>query len=105
LDGSNVTQPNDGGSGTVNCQYYAEGTEPEPGNGSYEVFQLVPIPGSLVFAIRSVTFADAYLRLDGSRDTSWRGSGGGIVNCQYYAQGNQPTSGNTETFYIAAVSL
>jgi hypothetical protein len=95
-------QPN--AAGTVNCQYYAEGTEPDPGIGSWEAFQLVSIPGSPVFAILSVNFANVYLRMDGSRDTSWSGSGGGIVNCQYYAEG-QPTAGSLEASYIAAVSL
>lgn len=105
IDGRTVTQFNGGGSGTVNCQYYAQGTQPQVGNGNDEAFELVPIPDSPVFAIRSINYPNAYLRLAGADVTSRRGNGAGIVNCQYYAEGNQPqwAAGNDEVFYVSAI--
>jgi hypothetical protein len=105
MDGSEVTQFNVNGSGTVNCQYYATGTKPQVAAGNDEVFQLVSIPGSPAFAIRSISYPNAYLRLSGIAVTQHTGAGSGSVNCQYYAPGTQPqwTAGNFETFYISAV--
>jgi hypothetical protein len=54
MDASKVTAFNGAGSGTVNCQFYANGSEPQATAGNDEVFQLVPIPGSTAFAIQSV---------------------------------------------------
>jgi hypothetical protein len=106
MDGSAVNQFNVNGSGTVNCQYYPQGNQPQAGNGNDEVFQLVSIPDSPAFAIRSVNFPNAYLRLAGSAVTSFNGNGSGFVNCQYYAPGTQPqwAAGNFEAFYISAVA-
>jgi len=105
MDGSRVTQFNGGGSGTVNCQYYAQGTQPQVAAGNDEVFHLVPIPDSPAFAIRSISYPNAYLRLAGDEVTAFRGNGSGAVNCQYYAPGTQPqwAAGNDEAFYISAV--
>ncbi len=105
MDGSEVTQFNVNGSGTVNCQYYATGTQPQVAAGNDEVFRLVSIPGSPAFAIRSISYPNAYLRLSGSAVTQHSGAGSGFVNCQYYAPGTQPqwTAGNFETFYISGV--
>lgn len=106
MDGSAVTQFNDNGSGTVNCQYYPNGSQPQVTPGNDEVFELVSIAGTPGFAIRSINYPNAYLRVDGADVTSRRGNGAGIVNCQYYAPGTQPqwTVGNDEVFYLAAVS-
>jgi phospholipase C len=103
VDGSAVTQSNSNGSGTVNCQYYAAGTQPEAAQGNDEAFELVAIPESPVFAIRSLSFPNVFLRLNGTEVQSFRGNGAGIVNCQFYAGGELPqwTPGNLETFYIS----
>jgi phospholipase C len=105
MDGSAVNQFNVNGSGTVNCQYYAQGTQPQAGNGNDEVFQLVAIPDSPAFAIRSMNYPNAYLRVASANVTAFKGSGSGAVNCQYYAPGTQPqwAAGNLEAFYISAV--
>ena len=63
MDGSNVTQYQGGGSGTVNCQFYAPGTLPVPEIGNLEAFELISIANAGV-AIRSVNFPNAFLRLD-----------------------------------------
>ncbi len=106
MDGSTVNQFNVNGSGTVNCQYYPQGSQPQAGNGNDEVFELVAIPDSPAFAIRSMNYPNAYLRVAGAEVTSFRGSGSGSVNCQYYAPGTQPqwAAGNFEAFYISAVA-
>jgi len=107
MDGSGVAEFNGNGSGIVNCQYYTEGILPQPAAGNDEAFELVSIPDSPVFAIRSFYYANAYLRIDGSGVTSYRGIGSGIVNCQYYdsTRGIQPTwtPGNSEIFYISGI--
>jgi len=91
IDGSNVTTFQGGGSGTVNCQFYAPGTVPVPEIGNLEAFELISIPNVGV-AIRSVNFPNAFLRLDGSGVTASQGAGVGTVNCQYYASGTYPNS-------------
>ena len=40
IDGSNVTQSEGAGSGTINCQYYLPGTTPSS-IGDYEVFNII----------------------------------------------------------------
>ncbi|WP_136626116.1 fascin domain-containing protein [Bradyrhizobium macuxiense] len=107
MDGSGVTEFNAAGSGTVNCQYYAQGTQPQVAPGNDEVFQFVPIPNSPVVAIRSFNHPNAYLRMNAAGVESRRGNGSGIVNCQYYPQGTLPqwTAGNLEVFYVSAVPL
>jgi hypothetical protein len=42
IDGSNVTQSEDAGSGTVNCQYYASGATPGSAQ-DYELFNIIPL--------------------------------------------------------------
>jgi len=44
MDGSNVTQYQGAGSGTVNCQFYAPGTLPVPEIGNLEAFELIRYP-------------------------------------------------------------
>ena len=91
MDGSNVTQYQGAGSGTVNCQFYAPGTVPVPEIGNFEAFELISIPNVGV-AIRSVNFPNAFLRIDGSGITASQGAGVGTVNCQYYSSGTYPNS-------------
>jgi hypothetical protein len=91
IDGSNVTQFQGAGSGTVNCQFYAPGAVPVPEIGNFEAFELISIPNVGV-AIRSVNFPNAFLRLDGSGVTASQGTGVGTVNCQYYSSGTYPDS-------------
>jgi uncharacterized protein YodC (DUF2158 family) len=104
IDGSKVTAFNGAGSGTVNCQFYAAGSEPGVGGGNDESFELVPIAGSAAYAIRSISWPKAYLRIDGSKVTAFNGAGSGTVNCQFYAAGSEPqvVAGNLECFYISA---
>jgi hypothetical protein len=99
IDGSSVTQFNNVGSGVVNCQYYKQGDDPTPNIGEYEVFELIPIllsddpvsGGNLYgFAIRSLNFPSAFLRIDGSNVGGSNGGGVGTVNCQYYSSGQYP---------------
>jgi hypothetical protein len=91
MDGSNVTQTQGAGSGTVNCQFYAPGTVPVPEIGNFEAFELISIT-NVGSAIRSVNFPNAFLRIDGSGITAPQGAGVGTVNCQYYASGKYPNS-------------
>ena len=107
MDDSNVTEFNPAGSGTVNCQFYAQGTQPQVAPGNDEVFEFVPIPNSPVVAIRSATNASAYLRMNAAGVQSRQGNGSGIVNCQFYARGTHPqwVPGNLEVFYISAVPI
>jgi hypothetical protein len=92
MDGSNVTQFEPGGSGTVNCQFYAPGTSPDaPSSGNLEVFELISIP-NVGSVIRSMAFPNAFLRLDASGVTAWQGVGVGTVNCQFYPSGTFPNS-------------
>ena len=104
MDASKVTAFNGAGSGTDNCQFYANGSEPQATAGNDEVFHLVPI-SSTAFAIQSVANPNAYLRLDGSKVTAFNGAGSGTVNCQFYPTGSQPqaVAGNDESFYISGV--
>jgi hypothetical protein len=90
----------DPGSGTVNCQFYSQG-EPEAVTGNDEVFQIVPIPGSPLFAIQSFNSPDAYLSMDGSSMQGWNGAGGGIVTVQF--PGGIPAAESLEAFFISAV--
>jgi hypothetical protein len=99
MDGSNVTQYQGAGSGTVNCQFYEPGTVPVPEIGNLEAFELIPIPtqppvliGAGACAIRSVTSPNVFLRIDGSGVTASQGAGVGTVNCQYYSPGTLPNS-------------
>jgi uncharacterized protein YodC (DUF2158 family) len=105
LDGSKVTAFNGAGSGTVNCQFYPTGSQPQVAAGNDEVFEIVRLAGSTAFAIRSISWPNAYLRIDGSKVTAFNGAGSGTVNCQFYAAGSQPqaVAGNDESFYISAV--
>ena len=102
MDGSNVTQFQNGGSGTVNCQYYEQGSLPTPSIGNDEVFELIPLNpeenGNGRFAIRSLSWG-AFLRIDASQVTQFQSGGSGTVNCQYYSPGTYPTNahnGNLE---------
>jgi hypothetical protein len=93
MNGSGVTQPVGAGGGIVNCQYYAPGSLPVPNIGVDEVFELIPLSTvSNGFGLRSMNFASAFLRIDGSRVTQPSGTGSGTVNCQFYLSGEYPTS-------------
>jgi hypothetical protein len=102
MDGSNVTQNEGEGSGTVNCQFYLPGTLPVPEVGNFEAFELISTTNAT--AIRSVTFPNAYLRLDASGVTASQGTGVGTVNCQYYSPGTYPNS-QSEWEIFALVEL
>jgi hypothetical protein len=96
MDGSNVTQFQGEGSGTVNCQFYRDGDFPIPNIGNNEVFELIPLSGDdLIFGIRSLNYPTAFLRIDGSNVTQFQGGGSGTVNCQYYSSGTYPNEGQT----------
>ena len=85
LDGSGMTQFVGSGGGVVNCQWSGIPAR------SYESFILKKEHnGSYYF--RSVAFPHCYIHLDGSGVTSSVGSGGGVVNCQYYDSGKKPLS-------------
>ncbi|MEU1203697.1 papain-like cysteine protease family protein [Nocardia sp. NPDC005825] len=80
MDGSGVTSQTGSGGGTVNCQYSTGGP------GPYEKFHLSPqSDGS--FSFESIGFPKVYLRLNGTGVTAFNGSGGGVVNCQFAADG------------------
>lgn len=93
----------DRGTGTVNCQYYSQGSQPEVVKGNEEVFQIVPIPGSAAFAIQSANpdSPNLYLSMDGSRMGEWEGRGGGNVSSQFLAA--VPAAHSLEAFYISSV--
>ncbi|KXK63410.1 hypothetical protein AWW66_03615 [Micromonospora rosaria] len=75
-DGTGVTVTGPGG-GTVNCQY---------GAGPYEKYKLrAQADGSFSFEL--ATFPNVYLRLVAHGVTAFAGSGSGIVNCQFNANG------------------
>jgi uncharacterized protein YodC (DUF2158 family) len=101
--GESVFLRMDGGTGTVNCQYYSQGSQPEAVEGNDEVFQIVPIPGSPVFAIQSANpdSPNAYLSMDGSKMDEWLGRGGGKVSRQSFAA--LPAADSLEAFYISSV--
>lgn len=93
IDGSGVTQSSGGGSGKVNCQFYASGSYPTSVN-DFELLVLgqVNIGGATHYYIRSGPFQSAFLRMDGSEVTQSEGAGSGTVNCQFYAVGTAPNS-------------
>ncbi|QPF87176.1 hypothetical protein IC762_13170 [Bradyrhizobium genosp. L] len=107
IDGASVTEFNAAGSGTVNCQYYPQGTQPQAVPGNDEVFQFVAIPNSPVVAIRSFNYPNAYLRMNAAGVGSRQGNGSGIVNCQYYARGTLPqwAPGNLEVFHVSGIPI
>ncbi|MEU8185853.1 fascin domain-containing protein [Micromonospora carbonacea] len=91
MDGAELPPITSGpGGGTVNCQF---GVEP------YEKFKLrAQADGS--FSFESATaFPNVYLRLVGSGVTASTDSGGGIVNCQFNANG-----GGHEKFLLNVAS-
>jgi hypothetical protein len=90
----------DPGSENVNCQFYSQG-EPEAVAGNDEVFQIVPIPGSPLFAIQSFNSPNAYLSMDGSSMQGWNGAGGGIVTVGF--SDGIPAAESSEAFFISAV--
>jgi hypothetical protein len=103
MPGEQVFLRMDGGSGTVNCQFYSEGSQPEAVEGNDEVFQFVPIPGSPVFAIQSANpdTPNAFLSMDGSRMFSWQTRGDGIVSSQIL--NSLPAANSLEAFFISSV--
>jgi len=113
MGASNVTRSEGGGSGTVNCQYYDQSkgpNYPSPNIGNDEVFELIPLGGLSTgpgYAIRSLNYPQAFLRIDGSNVTQFEGAGSGVVNCQYYSGGSYPqnNSSDDEHFIIASAVL
>ena len=84
LNGKGMTGFNSSGSGSVNGQYGS-------GIGAYEHFifgqsdsEAISIQNNVEYYIRSVYFTKSYLRMDGRGVTHPKGSGSGIVDCQYY---------------------
>ncbi|GAA3464540.1 hypothetical protein GCM10018963_65530 [Saccharothrix longispora] len=87
MDGTGVTTAGSGG-GSVRCQFIAGAP------GVYEKYKLhAQDNGS--FSFRSVAFPNVFLRMVGSGVTATTAAGGGIVNCQFDANG-----GGDETFVL-----
>ena len=77
LDGRQVTSYQGSGSGVVNSQF---------GRAmSYEKFVLRQ-DGHGQYTIQSAPFPNAFLRMDGSKVTSYNGAGSGVVNAQFGAR-------------------
>ena len=76
LDGRQVTSFQGSGSGVVNSQFGAK---------SYEKFVLRQ-DGDGQYTIQSAPFPNAFLRMDGSKVTSYNGAGSGVVNAQFGAR-------------------
>jgi hypothetical protein len=89
----------DPGSGKVNCPFYSQG-EPEATQGNDEVFQIVPIPGSLLFAIQSFSSPNTYLSMDPQNMSGWNSAGGGSVTGK--TLGTLPAADSLEAFFIAS---
>ena len=91
MNSKGMSQPEGPGGGEVNCQAYPCSYEryifKEEEDGSY--------------SFRSIQFPHCYIRLDGSGVTSWSGSGGGTVNCQWYEFSQTPGPKSYEVFYVA----
>lgn len=109
MDGSSVTQSEGGGSGVVNCQGYFPLQYPTPSIGNYEAFELIQL-GELSFgqgyAIRSLTFPQAFLRMDGFGVNQFEGGGSGVVNCQYYPSGTYPQNNSSDyEHYIIGLAV
>jgi hypothetical protein len=75
MDGSDVTQPEGAGAGTVNCQ---------SGASTWERSRLTEQTDGTV-QIASAAFPGVFLRLDGTGLTQPRAAGGGTANCQFGA--------------------
>jgi len=91
VDGSGCTTSVGPGCGIVNTQYL---------HGPYEEFILHQNADGN-WCIESNQFRNAYLRMDGSGISSSSGSGGGIVNAQYYAAGTD--CGGYEEYTITSL--
>ena len=59
----------------------------------------VNLGGTTYYYIRSGLFQSAFLRMDGSQVTQFRGAGSGTVDCQYYAVGTAPNSVNDDELF------
>jgi hypothetical protein len=94
MDGSNAHQSKNG-SGLVNCQYYSSADYPTDSSTDYEHYLI----SESVLATRSNPpyysivsgNLDVYLRIDGSKVTSYNKSCSGTVNCQVYPSGSPPS--------------
>jgi len=107
MDGSQVTSPQGGGSGIVNCQFYLPNTFPDPSPGNLEVFEIIEIPSvpNNGYGIRSHVYPHAFLRIDGSNVNSFQGGGSGTVNCQYYAGNGVPVNGDYESLIVGPLLI
>ena len=94
-DGTGVSDWNDAGGGTVNCQYKPP--------SSWESFYIYPVevapslaPRQTTYkvAIESAHFTHVLIRMDGQRMSRYKKPGGGEVNCQF-----QPAS-TWESYFL-----
>ncbi len=76
MDAVGVTAFKQSGVGKVNCQF---------GVGPWEKFSIQS--EDVGYSIQSVAFPGVFLRMDGSGLTSFKQSGGGVVNGQFGAGG------------------
>jgi hypothetical protein len=93
MDGRGVTSQTVAGGGTVNCQFSANGGSAGP----WEKYK-VRKQADGTFSFESAAFPNVYLRMDSRGVTSQTAAGGGLVNCQFNANG-----GSAETFILAMV--
>ena len=104
MDGSNVSQFEGAGSGTVNCQYYPSGSIPQNNSSDWEHFirglaVLATSSHDDYYSIMSGEFPGVFLRIDGSNVSQFEAAGSGTVNCQYYPPGSGGPS-STEDFEV-----
>ena len=93
LDSRGMSQPDSIGGGEVNCQSYP---------GPYEKY-IFTEEENKSYSFRSIQFPHCYIRLDGSGVTSWSGSGGGTVNCQWYEFSSTPRPQSYEIFHVEEI--
>jgi hypothetical protein len=63
-------------------------------------------PKMPLVAIQSVRFPNAFLRMDGSNVTQFKGAGSGTVNCQYYSSGSLPRNNSSDyEHFIEGISI
>ena len=76
VDCRNLSKPCSGGSGSLTCSIDCKSEE--------QHFYIIPVAEyTNIYTIQSVAYPGVYLRMDGSRVTTFDGPGGGTVNLQY----------------------
>ena len=78
MDGSSIKQYEPPGAGKVNCKY---------GAGESEMFYLKKEEHES-YSFQNKLFPNRYIRLDGRGVNSATSKGSGVVNCQYYEDGD-----------------